>query len=614
MRAGGKRKMKGCEPVTGETKPTTTKRSSWQRLRGMYDLAHGYRRLYVLATLSLGMAALAKTVSFLLLARFVDGLMTASEIMQIVLLFALAFIGLALVEGTFTFLSGRMAARTAEGITRRLRNEMFDHMQRLTFAFHDKAQTGDLIQRVTSDISAIQRFFAEQAMELGRVLMLFSVNFVALLTINVQLALISVVVVPFIAVVSVFFFRKISQRYEAYQDQDGRVSTVLQENLSGVRVVKAFARQDYESSKFEVENYERFRRGRRLLVMHSFFWPVTDIFCSTQMLVGYIVGGIMAINGEITVGQYLAYAAMLVWIIWPMRNLGRLIVQASTGMVSYDRVREISRETREPIMTGRYTPEGDLRGDLVFRDVRFEYEPGLAVLDGITLTVKPGQAVALLGPTGSGKTTLVSLLPRFYEYTDGSIELDGVELADYSRDYLRRNIGIVEQEPFLFSRTIRENISYGVGREVTEDEVVEAAKAASIHDVILGFPEGYDTVVGEKGVTLSGGQKQRVAIARTLLKNPRILLLDDATSSVDMETEAEIRTALDHLMKRRTTFIIAHRVQSVMNADLILVLDKGRIVQQGTHESLASQPGYYQQIYDLQARIESEIEREMAGE
>ena len=600
--------------MTETTKQTAPKRSAWARLRGMWSLADGYHRLYILATLSLGMAALAKTISYLLLARFVDGLMTASEIMQVVLLFALAFIGLAFVEGTFTFLSGRMAARTAEGITRRLRNEMFDHMQRLTFAFHDKAQTGDLIQRVTSDISAIQRFFAEQAMELGRVLMLFTVNFIALLTINVQLALISVVIVPFIAVVSVFFFRKISQRYEAYQDQDGKVSTVLQENLSGVRVVKAFARQEYETGKFEVENYERFRRGRRLLVMHSFFWPVTDIFCSAQMLVGYIIGGIMAINGEITVGQYLAYAAMLVWIIWPMRNLGRLIVQASTGMVSYDRVREISRESREPIMTVRYTPEGDLRGELVLRDVRFEYEPGLAVLDGISLSVKPGQAVALLGPTGSGKTTLVSLLPRFYEYTDGSIELDGVELADYSRDYLRRNIGIVEQEPFLFSRSIRENISYGVGREVTEDEVLEAAKAASIHEVILGFPEGYNTVVGEKGVTLSGGQKQRVAIARTLLKNPRILLLDDATSSVDMETEAEIRTALDHLMKKRTTFIIAHRVQSVMNADLILVLDKGRIVQRGTHESLVSQPGYYQQIYDLQARIESEIEREMAGE
>lgn len=580
----------------------------------MVELAHGYRRLYVLATLSLGMAALAKTISFLLLARFVDNLVLANEVARGVLLIALAFVGLSLVEGAFTFTSGRLAARTAEGITRRLRNEMFDHLQRLTFAFHDKAHTGDLIQRVTSDISAIQRFFAEQATELGRVFMLFTINFIALLTINVQLAFFSIIVVPIIAVVSIFFFRKVSQRYEKYQDQDGVVSTVLQENLSGVRVVKAFARQPHEIEKFEKENYKRYSLGKRLLEMHSLYWPVTDILAGGQMVAGYLVGAMMVMNGTITLGDYLAYVGMLVWIIQPMRGLGRLIVQASTGLVSYDRVREIAREEREPIMTGSYAPEGDLRGELVFRNVSFEYEPNVEVLSDITFTAEPGQAIALMGPTGSGKTTLVSLLPRFYEYTDGSIELDGVELADYSRDTLRRHIGIVEQEPFLFSRSIRENISYGAGRVVTNEEVEEAAKAAAIHDVILSFPEGYDTVVGEKGVTLSGGQKQRVAIARTLLKNPRILLLDDATSSVDMETEAEIRDALERLMQKRTTFIIAHRVQSVMNADLILVLDKGQIVQRGTHETLVAQPGYYQRIYDLQARIESEIEREMAGE
>jgi ATP-binding cassette subfamily B protein len=580
----------------------------------MWQLSHGYRRLYVLATLALGMGAVAKTASFLLLSRFIDTLVLEEQILAGIALIAMGFIGLALVEGLFTFLSGRMAARTAEGITRRLRNEMFDHLQRLTFTFHDKAQTGDLIQRVTSDISAIQRFFAEQAMELGRVLMLFTVNFAALLTIHVPLALVSVIVVPVIAVVSILFFRRISERYEEYQDQDGVVSTVLQENLSGVRVVKAFARQEYETDKFEVENSERYRRGRRLLIMHSLYWPVTDIIAGTQMLIGYMVGGMLVINGTITIGQYLAYAGMMVWIIWPMRGLGRIIVQASSGLVSNDRVREIAREEREPIMTGQYAPAEPPRGALRFSGVGFEYEPGVPVLRDISFSVQPGQAVALLGPTGSGKTSLVRLLPRFYEYTDGSIELDGTELAEYSRDYLRRNVGIVEQEPFLFSRSIRENISYGAGREVTEEEVIEAAKAASIHDVILSFPEGYNTVVGERGVTLSGGQKQRVAIARTLLKNPRILLLDDATSSVDMETEADIREALDHLMQRRTTFIIAHRVQSVMNADHILVLEKGRIVQQGTHETLVAQPGYYQQIYDLQARIESEIEREMAGE
>jgi ATP-binding cassette subfamily B protein len=600
--------------VSAKPKLSGKEHSAWARLRGMWQLSHGYRRMYVLATLALGMGAVAKTASFLLLSRFIDTLVLEEQILTGIALIAMGFIGLALVEGLFTFLSGRMAARTAEGITRRLRNEMFDHLQRLTFTFHDKAQTGDLIQRVTSDISAIQRFFAEQAMELGRVLMLFSVNFIALLTIHVPLALVSVIVVPVIAVVSILFFRRISQRYEEYQDQDGVVSTVLQENLSGVRVVKAFARQDYETDKFEVENSERYRRGRRLLIMHSLYWPVTDIIAGAQMLTGYMVGGMLVINGTISIGEYLAYAGMMVWIIWPMRGLGRIIVQASSGLVSNDRVREIAREEREPIMTGQYAPAEPPSGALRFSGVGFEYEPGVPVLRDISFAVRPGQAVALLGPTGSGKTSLVRLLPRFYEYTDGSIELDGIELAEYSRDYLRRNIGIVEQEPFLFSRSIRENISYGAGRAVTEEEVIEAAKAASIHDVILSFPEGYNTVVGERGVTLSGGQKQRVAIARTLLKNPRILLLDDATSSVDMETEADIREALDHLMQRRTTFIIAHRVQSVMNADLILVLEKGRIVQQGTHETLVAQPGYYQQIYDLQARIESEIEREMAGE
>jgi ATP-binding cassette subfamily B protein len=296
-----------------------------------------------------------------------------------------------------------------------------------------------------------------------------------------------------------------------------------------------------------------------------------------------------------------------------MRELGRMIVQASTGMVSYGRVAEIIREEREPIERGAHRPsqEGRVRGEIAFRGVGFEYEAESRVLKDITLTVKPGQVVALLGPTGSGKTSLVNLLPRFYEYTSGSLTLDGVELKHYPRQYLRQQIGIVEQEPFLFSRTIRENITYGVGREVPDAEVEVAARAAAIHDVILSFPDGYNTLVGEKGITLSGGQKQRVAIARTLLKDPRILILDDSTSSVDTETEAAIREALERLMQGRTTFVIAHRIQSVMNADLILVLEGGRIAQRGNHEELLAQEGLYRRIYDLQARIEVEVEKEV---
>jgi ATP-binding cassette subfamily B protein len=275
---------------------------------------------------------------------------------------------------------------------------------------------------------------------------------------------------------------------------------------------------------------------------------------------------------------------------------------------------EIVKQAREPLNDGTYQPTGSARGDIIFEDVSFMYSDGKSnALKNISFHVKPGQAIALLGSTGSGKTSLVNLLPRFHEYTGGRILLDGVELKDYSRSYLRRQIGIVEQEPFLFSRSIRENITYGVGRDVSQEEVERAAKAAAVHDVIMSFPDGYKTIVGEKGVTLSGGQKQRVTIARTLLKNPRILILDDSTSSVDTETEAEIRGALNELMENRTTFIIAHRIQSVMNADLILVLDKGEVIQNGTHEDLIFQKdGMYRRIYDIQTKIDEELDMEIS--
>jgi ATP-binding cassette subfamily B protein len=441
------------------------------------------------------------------------------------------------------------------------------------------------------------------------------INFIAILNLNVKLGLASVVVIPFMLVVSLWFFKKLTKRFEQYQAQEAVLSTTLQENLTGVRVVKAFGRQEYEKSKFEKDNWGKYLKGKLLLLMHSLFWPLSDIVLGLQMLFGFVYAATMAIDGEITVGMYIAYVGLVVWLIWPIRNLGRLIVSASTGMVSYGRLMEIVKQVREPLFDGKVQPEGPVRGEITFENVSFIYSDGEKhVLKDVSFTVKPGQSIALLGSTGSGKSSLVNLLPRFHEYTSGRILLDGVELTDYSRSYLRRQIGIVEQEPFLFSRSIRENITYGVGRDVSQEEVERAAKAAAVHDVIMNFPDGYNTLVGEKGVTLSGGQKQRVTIARTLLKNPRILILDDSTSSVDTETEAEIRGALNELMENRTTFIIAHRIQSVMIADLILVLDKGEVVQMGTHKELVSQPdGMYRRIYDIQTRIDEELEMEISS-
>lgn len=583
------------------------------RLVGIWRMMNGFRLKYSGAVISLGLAATAKTLTYMLLRYFVDSYFV-NEIRTVALpALAFGFLGLAVLEGGFTFLSGVLSSQTAEGVTRRLRNFLYDHIQHLTFTYHSKMQTGELIERSTSDVDALRRFFADQAISVGRIVLLFLINFIALLNLNVKLALISVIVVPFVLLVSILLFKKVTKAYDAYQQQEAVLSTTLQENLAGVRVVKAFSRQEYEMGKFERDNWEKFVRGKKLLIMHSLFWPLSDILCGGQLLAGFLVGALMAINGEISVGTYLAYSGMVIYIIYPLRNLGRIIVQTSTGLVSYGRVMDIIKENREPLDEGDHLPDSNVKGHLEFKDVKFEYEPNDHTLEDITFEVKPGQAIALLGSTGSGKSTLVNLLPRFFEYTDGRVLLDGVDLKRYPRKYLRQQIGIVEQEPFLFSRSIRENITYGVGREVTDEEVETAARAAAVHDVILSFKDGYKTLVGERGVTLSGGQKQRVTIARTILKNPRILILDDSTSAVDTETEAEIREALQNLMKDRTTFIIAHRIQSITDADLILVMDKGRIVQRGKHAELVKQEGIYQQVYNIQTRIEVELEKELSN-
>ena len=583
------------------------------RLVGLWRVMRGFRLTYLAATICLGLGATARTATYLLLRYFVDDVLGSTLSTTTLMHITLGFLGLALFQGSFTFLSGALAARTAEGVARRLRNFLFDHIQHLSFTYHDKTPTGELIQRSTSDVDAIRRFFSDQAIGLGRIILLFVINLSAIISLNRQLALLSILVVPIIVVMSYFFFKKVSKAYEAYQEQEATLSTRLQENLSGVRVVKAFARQSYERDKFESENWEKFQRGKRYITMHSLYWPVSDVLSGLQMLAGFVIGARMAMDGTITVGTYLAYAGMIVWIIWPIRQLGRFIVQMSAGLVSYGRVAEIIRQDREAMELGIEVPKKDLRGEIIFKDVSFSYSDSDLTLDNINFRCEPGQVVALLGPTGSGKTTLVNLLPRFYEYTSGNLTIDGKELKELSRNSLRKLIGVVEQEPFLFSRTIRENITYGVDREVSTEEIEVAAKAAAIHDSILTFPDGYDTLVGEKGVTLSGGQKQRVAIARALLKDPRILILDDSTSSVDMETEGIIRQALNRLMQGRTTFIIAHRIQSLINADLILVLDGGRVMQHGTHEQLLTQPGIYQRIYDMQTRIEDALEEEITS-
>ena len=588
-----------------------TSARSKRKLVNLWYCMSGYRVRYLFAILSQGLSTVCKTSVYLLLSWFIDNWLILKIRTFPIAVIAAGLLLLAVLEGMFSYFANSTANYTAERIALRIRNNLFNHIQRLSFAYHAKVDTGDLIQRSTSDVDAIRRFFSEEAIGIGRILFLFIINFTAIYRIHPTLAFSTLIIVPLVFLVAVGFFRNISKKYDAYQNQDAVISSLLQENLTGVRVVKAFARQEFEIRKYEQENWKKYQLGKRLLRMEAFFWPSTDLLCGAQMAISFIIGAFFAIDGKISVGNFVAFLSLIIWIIWPIRNMGRIIVHMSRALISFQRVMDIFKEDQEPLDKGSYLPQKDPKGYITLDHVCFAYQNEEEILKDISFSVKPGQVVAIIGSTGSGKSTLMNLLPRFYEYTSGSIKLDDIELNELPRSYLRKHIGIVEQEPFLFSRTIGENIAYGVSEKKSQSEIEEAAKAASIHENILSFKKGYNTMVGERGVTLSGGQKQRIAIARTLLKNPGILIMDDATSSVDADTESDIQSALKNLMRNRTTFIIAHRIQTIQEADLILVMDKGRIIQSGTHQDLINQEGLYQKIFKIQTRIEEELEKEM---
>ena len=585
--------------------------STKNKLLSLWHLMHGYHFHYFVSTVFLALAAFARTGMYIFLGNFIDRLMNEKLIGQELTLEALTFGSLIALQALSSFMSSWMANFSAENTTRRLRDYLFDHIQRLSYSYHSESKTGDLLERATSDVDTLRRFFADQAIGVGRIVMIFIISFAAIARMNLRLAFVSIIIIPIVLVVSIIFFKRLSKTYEAYQEQGAILTTDLQENLSGIRVVKAFARQEYEIEKFDKENAAKLRLGKKFNWMHALFWPLSDIICSAQNVGSTFYAATMVLNNLMTIGDFISFSGLLGWLIWPIRNLGRLIIDTSRALVSYDRISVVLKAPEEDMTSCTYQPEDSVKGQITFDTVSFAYEKDFTVLDDVSFTCEAGQVVALLGSTGSGKTSLVNLLPRFYDVTSGRILLDGVNLNEYSREFLRSQIGIVEQEPFLFSCSIRDNITYGIHREVTQEEIEEAAREAAIHDVILGFKHGYDTLVGERGVTLSGGQKQRLAIARALLIDPRILILDDSTSSVDMETEVQIRAALDSLMNNRTTFIIAHRIQSIMNADLILVFDKGKIVQMGEHNSLLNQDGIYKDIYDIQARIDSALQEEI---
>ena len=592
---------------------TKTIRKDASLVKNILIFTKGCRLPYLTAIASQGLSVLFDSLMYVALAWFVDDwLMTPDDripLWQAVIFFFL----LSSLHAVFSYFAGRLMNKTAESVSRRLKNCLFDHMQYLSFTWHDKADTGDLIVRATTDIDAVRQLFSEQIYGICRVLFYFGINLYNICRIDLDLGLTTLIILPLIIGTSFFFFKKIGVIYEQYQNEDSIVSSILQENLYGVRVVKAFARQDFEKDKFNEALYKRYKTGEKEMFIEALFWPSSDLLCWIQLGISLYIGAQKAYNGVISLGGFIAFASLVTMIVWPLRNLGRQIVHMSRSFISFRRIQEILTEIREPIDEGLKEIPG-LRGEVCFDHVSFAYTDEKQALDDITFEAKAGETIALIGSTGSGKTSLINLLPRFYEYTCGSIKLDGIELQEISRDLLRNTIGIVEQEPFLFSATIAENIAYGVAEKPSEEKITAAAKAAGIHETILEFEKGYETLVGERGVTLSGGQRQRIAIARALLKDPRILVLDDSLTAVDTETEARIQSALNELMKGRTTFIIAHRTTSIVNADRILVMKDGKIIQSGKHEELIRQNGMYRKIHNIQTRIEDELESELNHE
>ena len=487
-----------------------------------------------------------------------------------------------------------------------LRNDFYDSVQHLPFSFHDRTQTGDLMSRATSDIAETERFVGVGLMDLTATLLLLVGVIVAMFLVDARLAFVALIPIPFLVVATIRFGWLVRPRFKRIQEQIAVLSTTMQESLTGIRVVKAFAREPYELEKFERENDTWFQRRYRVIRLWANNWPFFTFTLSISIFLLLWFGGPQAMAGVITVGTLFAMISYVLMLNGPIQRLGFLVNLAATAGASAGRVFEIMELPGEVMHEpGAHIVER-LEGKVVFREVSFAYSGRQPVLENVSFSVEPGQTIALMGLTGSGKSTITNLIPRFYDVSNGRVLVDDTDTCEWDLADLRRHIGIVLQDSFLFSATIAENIAYGLPGAKME-QIVSVARAARAHDFIMTFPDAYNTKVGERGVTLSGGQKQRVAIARALLKDPRILILDDSTSSVDTETEHLIKLALGALMEGRTTFVIAQRLLTLKRADNILVLDHGQIVQRGTHEALLASGGLYKQIYDLQLKDQEDF-------
>jgi ATP-binding cassette, subfamily B, multidrug efflux pump len=546
---------------------------------------------------------------------------------QKLLTYSLLIIAIALVKGIFQFLTRWVVIGISRDIEFDLRNDLFAHLERLSYSYYQRNRTGDIMARATNDLNAVRMLLGPAIMYSANTIVFTAGALGFMLAISPKLTLYAFLPLPIASIVIQYFGRRIHERFERIQAMFSDISARAQENFSGARVIRAYVQEQAEIAAFEGANREYIRRSLGLVRLMGMLWPTLELMLGAAVVIVLWLGGRQVLLGKMSVGDFVAFNTYMMQLTWPVIALGWVINIFQRGTASMVRIDEILSQKPEIADEEIIGPSGDraigsskdpitrspdLLGEIEFRNLNFAYS-GVSVLKDINLRIPAGSSLAIVGPTGSGKTTLVNLIPRIYDAAPGSVLLDGRPVRQFPLDSLRRHIGFVPQETFLFSDTIRENITFGMSEEdsdepgnATLDRIKAAAEAANIAQDIASFPEGYNTMVGERGITLSGGQKQRTAIARALLRSPRILILDDALSSVDTHTEDKILNHLREIMRGRTTIFISHRVSTVRNADSIAVLHQGRIVEQGTHDQLIARNGYYTDLYNKQL-LEEEL-------
>jgi len=515
---------------------------------------------------------------------------------DLILLGALLSVALMAISGFFMYLQYRWSAIVAEDTTRKIRRNLYAHLQKLDYEYHTQTNTGDLIQRCTSDVDTIKNFLSTQAAEVGNGILLVITSAALMASLNKQLTLFSMAVFPILFLFGYIFFSKVKVLFSASDEAEGRLSGALKENIHGIRVVRAFARAYHAIRIFDAKNIECRNKSFYVTKLLAWYWSISDIICLIQIAIVMVLGGWWAANGRITLGTAIVFFTYVGRLLWPVREMGRTLTEMGKAVVSLGRIQEVL-DTPIEQDTGSYQRE--IKGEIEFRNVSFQYKGRNPILKNINCKLRPGEIVAILGPTGSGKSTLVNLLPRLYEPSEGQVLIDNVDTARWQSESLRSQVCIALQESFLFNRSLRENIALAVPKAT--DELIEASvKAAQLERVIENFEGGYETLIGEGGVTLSGGQKQRIAIARTLARLPRVIILDDSLSAVDAQTDAEILTELKKRFSDSTVLIVTHQVGILKEADRILILEDGVINHEGSHEELIMKDNLYRRIWDIQ--------------